>query len=80
MLLPLISCISAQRRITTEPVVAENKTIIGLFSAQQKVARDIIGGDKYMVEAISASASPYVLPGGTPSEVKDMGVTLVNIW
>jgi len=80
MLLPLISCISAQRRITTAPVVAENKTVISLFSAQQKVAREIIGGDNSMCEAISLSASPHVLPGVTPTTIKDMDVTIGHIY
>ena len=49
------------------------------FSVQQKVVERTLSEETSMLDASSFSSSPYVLPGQTPTELKDFIVRVAEV-
>lgn len=81
MLQALINYFGAQVKFASVPVVAEGNVIISQFSAGQRVAPEKVKSDETaLIGAASMSYSPYVLPGMTPTVLKDLRTCLLETF
>lgn len=80
MILEMISAVSASVKYNSQPVVLEGKTLIRSVSIQKRVSNgSSADGGNVLCKSVSLSESPYVLPGKTPTEIKDMKTVIATI-
>ncbi len=55
------------------------QVLFSTFSAAQKVTERTLSEDTSVLEVTSFSSSPYVLPGQTPTALKDLTVHVLEV-
>lgn len=80
MILEMISAVSASVRHDPQSVILEEKTLIRSVSLQKRISNgSATDGGNVLCKSVSLSESPYVLPGSTPTTIKDMKTVIATI-